>query len=44
MNEGRMKNARVMRWSLALQNYRFKINYIKGCNNVVSDYLSRGLS
>ena len=44
MNEGRMKNARVMRWSLALQNYRFKINYIKGCSNVVSDYLSRGLS
>jgi transposase InsO family protein len=44
MNEGRMKNARVMRWSLALQNYRFKINYIKGCNNVISDYLSRGLT
>jgi hypothetical protein len=42
MKEGRMKNARVMRWSLALQNYCFKINYIKGCNNVISDYLSRG--
>ena len=41
MKEGRMKNARVMRWSLALQNYCFKVNYIKGCNNVVSDYLSR---
>jgi len=43
MREGRMKNARVMRWSLALQNYSFKVNYIKGCNNVISDYLSRGL-
>src|ERR1043165_1594311 len=43
MREGRMKNARVMRWSLALQNYSFRVNYIKGCNNVVSDYLSRGL-
>lgn len=30
MKEGRMKNARVMRWSLALRNYNFKINYIKG--------------
>ena len=44
MKEGRMKNARVMRWSLALQNYSFKVNYIKGCDNVVSDYLSRGLN
>ena len=43
MKEGRMKNARVMRWSLALQNYCFRVNYIKGCNNVISDYLSRGL-
>jgi hypothetical protein len=39
-----MKNARVMRWSLALQNYCFTIRYIKGCNNVMSDYLSRGLT
>jgi hypothetical protein len=44
MKEGRMKNARVMRWSLALQNYCFKVNYIKGCDNVISDYLSRGLT
>lgn len=43
MKEGRMKNARVMRWSLALQNYSFTIRYIKGSNNVISDYLSRGL-
>jgi hypothetical protein len=44
MKEGRMKNARVMRWSLALQNYCFTIRYIKGSSNVVSDYLSRGLT
>ena len=43
MRENRMKNARVMRWSLALQNYSFSIRYIKGSNNVMSDYLSRGL-
>jgi phospholipid-translocating ATPase len=28
LREGRMKNAWVMRWSLALQNYSFKVNYI----------------
>jgi len=44
MKEGRMKNARVMRWSLVLQNYSYRVNYIKGCDNVVSDYLSRGLN
>jgi hypothetical protein len=43
MKEGRMKNARVMRWSLALQNYSFNIRYIKGSENVMSDYLSRGI-
>lgn len=44
MKEGRMKNVRVMRWSLALQNYCFRVNYIKGSDNVISDYLSRGLN
>ena len=35
------KNPRIMRWSLSLQPYRYTVRYIKGCNNVVADYLSR---
>lgn len=34
-------NARIMRWSLFLQNYRFRIVSIKGTDNVIADYLSR---
>ena len=34
-------NARLMRWALYLQQYRYKIRYIKGSLNVGADYLSR---
>ena len=34
-------NARVMRWAMILQQYRFKINVIKGSLNYAADYLSR---
>ena len=34
-------NARVNRWKLALQEYRFTIEYIKGADNVVADAFSR---
>jgi hypothetical protein len=34
-------NARVNRWKLALQEYRFTIEYIKGVDNVVADSFSR---
>jgi hypothetical protein len=34
-------NARVNRWKLALQEYKFTIEYIKGADNVVADSFSR---
>ena len=37
----RVESARIMRWSLFLQNYRFHIELIKGSENVGADYLSR---
>jgi len=35
------QNPRLMRWSLALQPYRFTVRYIRGTENVTADYLSR---
>ena len=34
-------SARIMRWSLFLQNYSFRIEAIKGSDNFAADYLSR---
>ncbi|XP_068225272.1 uncharacterized protein [Palaemon carinicauda] len=34
-------NARLMRWSLLLQEYQFQITHIKGAANVLADALSR---
>ena len=42
LKTGSVRNARVMRWYLALQNYNFRVKYIRGSDNVVADYLSRG--
>jgi len=33
-------NPRIMRWSLSLQPYRYTVQYIKGSDNVIADYLS----
>ncbi len=41
INQAKLNNSRVMRWSLMLQNYRFQIKAISGKNNVIADYLSR---
>ena len=37
------QNPRIMRWSLAMQPYRYTVKYIRlrGSENVVADYLSR---
>ena len=37
----RNSNPRLSRWSLALQPYSFRIEYIKGCDNNCADLLSR---
>jgi hypothetical protein len=34
-------NPRIMRWGLALQTYQFTVRYIRGCDNIIADSLSR---
>ena len=34
-------NNRVLRWSLFIQNYRYRVVYVKGSQNATADYLSR---
>lgn len=34
-------NGRITRWYLALQPFRFKIQYVSGKVNITADYLSR---
>ena len=41
IRKSKVANGRIMRWALALQPYRFRIQIIKGADNVGADYLSR---
>lgn len=41
LNSSKLLNSRLMRWSLALQPYRFRIVSIRGRENVGADFLSR---
>jgi hypothetical protein len=41
VNRMQNKNQRLMRWSLQLQEYNLKIEYIKGKDNIIPDALSR---
>ena len=41
LNKSKITNPRLMRWTLSLQPYRFRIQAIKGKENVGADYLSR---
>ncbi len=41
IQEAKVKNGRVMRWSMFLQDWSFRIESIKGVDNMVADYLSR---
>lgn len=41
IHRAKLESGRIMRWALFLQNYRFRIESIKGSENVGADYLSR---
>ena len=41
MDSAKYANARLMRWVMFLQSYNFKVEAIKGSENVGADYLSR---
>ncbi|XP_040065165.2 uncharacterized protein LOC115318365 [Ixodes scapularis] len=41
LNKTKLNNAWVMRWRLSLQEFTFRIKYIKGKDNIGADYLSR---
>jgi len=41
LNKSKTVNARLMRWALQLQQYRFRVICIKGSDNVGADFLSR---
>ncbi len=40
-NPSRQRNKRWERWAVSLQQYDFKVVYVKGEENLVADYLSR---
>ena len=41
MNSAKFANGRLMRWAMFLQSYNFRVDAIKGSENVGADYLSR---
>ena len=41
MDKAKLTNARVMRWALALQPFRYRLEAIRGKDNVGADWLSR---
>ena len=41
MDSAKYTNTRLMRWAMFLQSYSFKVEAIKGSQNVEADYLSR---
>ena len=43
LQRAKFDNQRVMRWSLLLQPYRYRVEYIKGCDNLAADFLSRSV-
>ena len=43
LNTAKVANARLMRWALALQPFKFRVENIKGVENVGADFLSRSV-
>lgn len=43
LNSTYFQNARLMRWSLLLQQYDFEVKHCKGKDNVVADFFSRNI-
>jgi hypothetical protein len=41
LKEAKELNPRLMRWALSLQPYSYRVEAIKGVDNVGADYLSR---
>ena len=41
MNSAKFANGRLMRWAMFRQSYNFRVEGIKGSENVGADYLSR---
>ena len=41
IQRSRMESGRIKRWALFLQNYKFRIEAIKGSENIAADYLSQ---
>ena len=41
INQAKYENGRVMRWAMYLQNFKIRVEAIKGKDNVGADYLSR---
>ena len=43
LDQAKLANARVMRWAIALQPYRYTTESIRGSDNVRADYLNRAV-
>ena len=41
IKQSQMKNQRIMRWALLLQEYNFTIKHVRGVDNILADCLSR---
>ena len=41
MNSAKFASGRLMRWAMFFQSYTFRVEAIKGSENVGADYLSR---
>lgn len=44
LDSSRFSNSKLERWAMALQEFDFSVEYIKGETNVVADHLSRSCS